>query len=156
MFSEELSDSVDQAFKKLVDYLARRDHSVKELKEKLSRRFTGCAIESALEEAANHKYLTDPKELAECVAKELHQKNKGFYYIQNYLLEKGLPEVALDSELETVKAQSVVDSKISKRPTLTNGDRSKLEQHLKNRGFDLETIETVIKQIKFSSPKDEE
>ena len=154
MQRSELNPDPFKAFDKLVDYLARRDHSTKELRQKLQSKFTNEAIESAIAEAHQRKYILPPDELAEKVYESLNRKNKGFLYILNYLQQKGLPAVEKDADLEVQKAQAVMETKLCQQQTLTYKDRPKLERTLKNRGFDLETIKTVIKEIEFTTPED--
>ena len=125
---------------KLMDYLARRDHSVKELRQKLSTHFTGEEIDQALEYAKEHNWLLPPDELAEKVANRLHEKLKGRLFIDNYLREKGLPSVAFDDELEYEKAIEFIDKKARHQEL----DRDKKGRILKNRGFDISTIQRVL------------
>lgn len=122
-----------------MDYLARRDHSEKELREKLSRTFAADVVDSAIADCRDHGWLADPLELAERVAASLHRRAKSFHYIQGFLAKKGLPRVAFDSECERAKAQEII-AKAGKKA----GDFKKMYSLLKNRGFDNDTIKKVL------------
>ncbi len=131
---------------KAMDYLARRDHSVTELKEKLGRFFEETEIDETIEEMKSRGWILPPEELSQKVAKNLHQKSKGIYYINQYLQKKGLPPVDKDPTLEFDKAMEVCRLKL-KDP----GDIQKLSSLLKNRGFDTETISQVVHEIRRNS-----
>lgn len=129
------------AKRKLMDLVASRDHSEKELRSKLREAFRrniqyrkrlatkrgqefnedtpenqaeiAVAIDEAIEFARNHAWLGKPEDLAEKMAGMLHRKNKGIVYINNYLQEKGLPPVTTDREIELEKALALVKNKYS-------------------------------------------
>lgn len=132
---------------KAMDYLARRDHSEKELIEKLSKHFPMEEIEPALAEIKKRGWLLSPEELAHKVSQNLHRKNKGHLYIQHFLREKGLPRTEKDPEMEMAKARDVLETKSrgSKEP-------KRMASLLKNRGFDTETISRMIHEIRRNSP----
>ena len=104
----------NKPIKKLMGYLATRDHSVKELRDKLSKNFSSEEIENAIDYANKSGFLIPPKELAEKIAKQLNSKGKGIRYINRYLYNKGLPEVKIDEELELLKARELIKKKFSK------------------------------------------
>ena len=131
------------AWVKAMDYLARRDHSEKELIEKLSTRYPEEEILAALSEMKERGWLLPPKELAEKVTNQFHAKNKGHLYIQHFLRKKGLPGTQKDPEMEFDKALSIIQTK-AKDPK----DIKRLASLLKNRGFDTETISRVINEIR--------
>jgi regulatory protein len=135
---------------KMMDYLARRDHSEKELRTKLQRcDFSQEEIEKALDFAKANNWLPKSEELSEKVAQQLHQKKKGTAYINMYLEEKGLPPVMKDSQQELEKALLLAQSKW--RPTESTKDllqqKQKIARFLGNRGFDMETIHQVFHQL---------
>lgn len=130
-----------------MDYLARRDHSEKELIEKLSNHFEWEEIEPAIAEMKERGWLLPPEELAQKVTESLHRKNKGHLYIQHFLRKKGLPGTEKDPERELSKAWDLIEAK-SKGPA----DAKRSASLLKNRGFDTETISRVIHEIRRNSP----
>ena len=126
---------------KLMDYLARRDHSEKELREKLSRNFEFEEIDRAIQIAKDSGWMADPQELAEKVAKRLLEKGKGSFYIKNYLLQKGLPALEIDEELEIDRGRELV------APLIERGeDYAKKQRYLKNRGYSPGVIRKVLSE----------
>ncbi|MCB0378571.1 MAG: RecX family transcriptional regulator [Bdellovibrionales bacterium] len=126
-----------------MDYLARRDHSEKELREKLGERFPIEQVEEALEKIKERGWLIPPEELSEKVALSLHRKHKSHFYILNFLRKKGLPPVEKSEDLELEKAQHILQSKVKKE-----GDLQHLRSLLLNRGFDTDTIRKVIHEVR--------
>lgn len=129
---------------KMMDLLARRDHSEKELRQKLKERdFSPEQIDTALEYAAQNGWLRPPAELSEKVAEELHRKLKGIIFINNYLEEKGLPKVAQDPEVELEKARTIMKNKLGGETSEFN-DLQKIGRALQARGFTSDIIRKVI------------
>lgn len=129
-----------------MDYLARRDHSEKELIDKLSTRYEMEEIETTLAEMKERGWLLPPEELSAKVTEQLHRKNKGYLYICHFLRKRGLPTTERDGEREYEKAREIADSKL-KDP----GDTKRLASLLKNRGFDTETIGRLIHEVRRNS-----
>ncbi len=137
--------------KKVMDMIARRDHSEKELRSKLKEKFAEAdnlpaLIDEAIEFAKSHKWLGDPQNLAERFADMLHRKNKGINYINNYLREKGLPSVGSDNDFELEKAMELVKNKYRslEGKSLSRGEKEKVGRFLVSRGFDSGTVRKVI------------
>lgn len=137
------------AKKKVMDLLARRDHSEKELRKKLREKFSenedsDDVIDEAIDFAKDNKWLGDPTDLAFKMADVLHRKNKGIHYINNYLREKGLPSVQADRDMELEKALSIVKNKYDENYKFSREDKAKVGRLLASRGFDSETVRKVI------------
>lgn len=165
------------AKKKIMDLLAQRDHSEKELRTKLREYFKrnlqyrkrlaqkkgldftedtdeanlqeiAEAIDEAIEFVKCHNWLGDAESLAEKVAHSLHRKNKGVFYINNYLKEKGLPPIHTNHDLELEKALALVKNKYSDFSELSRDDQKKQQarvaRFLTSRGFDAEIVRKVI------------
>ena len=128
---------------KAMDYLSRRDHSEKELIEKLLKFYPMEEIEKTLREVKDRGWLLPSEELSQKVAESLGRKFKGHLYINNYLRQKGLPPVPIDPEQEYEKALQLIESKL-KDPN----DIQRLSSLLKNRGFDTQTISRMIDEIR--------
>ena len=133
---------------KAMDYLARRDHSEKELREKLALRYSDEDINQALDEIRERGWLLPPEELSEKVAKSLSQRHKSHAYINHFLCKRGLPKVPKDENLELDKALDVIASKAKKRD-----DFNHLQSLLKNRGFDTDTIRKAVHETLRNTPK---
>lgn len=134
----------------VMDLLSRRDHSEKELKQKLAKReFSNEEIENALKAAKDHRWLGQPEEIAERFAEELHRKNKGIHFINGFLREKGLPPVSRDENLELEKARSLVKAKYPRLSNFTREEKLKVMRFLTSRGFDSSTIRKVSHDEEF-------
>ncbi len=135
----------------MMDMIARRDHSEKELRTKLKEKFSDEsdgleAIEAAIQYAKDHKWLGDPTDLAGRLAEMLHRRNKGINYINNYLREKGLPPVHSNRDLELEKALQLVKNKYAdnKEQNFDRSEKARVGRFLIARGFDSEIVRKVI------------
>ena len=137
---------------KLMDYLARRKHSELELRTKLQDSFTPQEIEEAILHAKNKAWIPanedQQRSLAEETAEALIKKGKGIEYINQYLEQKGLPAVKVDSSDELEKARQLVKNKFDPLENLTPEEnekqKAKIGRFLASRGFDEETVRKVI------------
>lgn len=137
-------------------YLAKRDHSEKELKMKLRRlkdfqdkkkpRYTAEEIESGIQWAVENKWLKPREQLSESVARSLHSKNKGIRYINAYLSQKGLPSQSVDDEQELEKAIRLLRKKILNK-TVDSNLKLKLSRFLISRGFGSATVAKALKGV---------
>ncbi|MCB0370047.1 MAG: regulatory protein RecX [Bdellovibrionales bacterium] len=134
--------------------LTKRDHSEKELKQKLSRAkkwdspkerlYSDKEIAEVIAWAKEYQWIKEGAYLSERWAETLNRKKKGIYYINSYLNQKGLPEIKKDQEIEIEKALGLLKLK-SRSQELTLDVKSKLTRFLKSRGFDNETIQMSFK-----------
>ena len=134
---------------KMMDYLAKRDHSVSEIKLKLKKaKFTDSEIASAIEYGVQNNWLPNSPEsntkLSEKVAESLHRKGKGIHYINQYLAQKGLPEIKNTDELELEKAFRLVKNKFSGKDLTDKAVKAKLGRFLVSRGFEMSIVRKVI------------
>lgn len=128
---------------KMMDFLARRDHSERELKQKLRQYdFSPEEIDRALTFAKEKGWLPATEDgdlvLSKKMAQGLHRRNKGILYINHYLEKKGLPALKAEPELEIEKAVQCLQNK---RRT----DKQKQMRFLLSRGFQMEVIRKVVK-----------
>ena len=129
-----------------MDLLARRDHSEKELRDKLAKHFSEDEIDPAIEEIKERGWLLPPEELSAKATESLHRKNKGYLYICHFLRTRGLPELPKDMDRELSKALEIIEQK-GIEPT----DIKRMSALLKNRGFDTETISRTIHEVRTNS-----
>ncbi len=134
------------AREKLMDYLARRDHSEMELRQKLMRNYEADEIQEALDEARESGWIIPAEDMAAKVARQLHGRRKGYFYICNYLRQKGLPKVPKEPEIELQKAREIAESKLGDDAKVWKSEAEKLARWLKSRGFEDETIWKVINE----------
>jgi regulatory protein len=131
---------------KIMDYLAQRDHSEKELRDKLARRYSPEEISEAIEGVRASGLLREPEELAKAVAAQLARKKKSYRYIQEFLKKKGLPAVQKTGEEELEKARELLLLKFRKGPPFSYEEKPKVQRYLMYRGFDHETIRKVMNE----------
>ena len=139
-----------------MEYIARRDHSEKELKAKLRRlkdfqdrkksRFSVDEIDQGIEWARVNKWLISGDQLAVSVARTLHGKKKGIRFINAYLAQKGLPSQSMDEELELEKAIKLIHRKILNK-SIDSNLKLKLTRFLISRGFPSNIISKALKGV---------
>lgn len=134
-----------QALLKIADLLSLRSHSRKELKNKLSGRFSPAEIEEALEKAEKNHWLQSPEELSQKTTHKLNAKNKSHTYIKAYLNKKGLPTPTLNTEIEKTKAQKLLFKKTKGKEISTTQEKLKLKAFLLRRGFALSIVNDLLK-----------
>ena len=133
------------AKRKIMDMLARRDHSPKELRTKLKKHeYSAEDIEAAIEFAKQGRWLADDQTLSEKMGASLHRKKKGIRYINQALNEKGLPPIKSDFEQELEKAMKLVKNKLKANEELTKEKKEKLGRFLLSRGFESSVVRKVI------------
>ncbi|MDE0092012.1 MAG: hypothetical protein OXN83_01855 [Oligoflexia bacterium] len=137
-----------QALKKIAQYLSLRSHSEKELKQKLSKKFSTAIIEEALNRARQKNWLEKPSELSQKAIEQLHQKNKSWEYIQAYFKKKELPLPAYNKEKELEKARKLLKKQIQSQ-SLSHTNPLKLKQFLANRSFETDIIDTALEELAF-------
>lgn len=130
-----------------MDILARRNHSVVELRRKLAvYEYTTSEIEDAIDFADENKWLSPPEELTQQVNRSLSRKKKSARYIDHFLRDKGLPSAEVDPEAELEKALDIVTAKLSKDSGFDFEEKKKVHRLLTNRGFDSTTIRKVMER----------
>lgn len=138
--------------KKMMDYLARRNHTELELREKLKGRYEVDEIENAINHAKNKAWIAGSEEASmvesQEIAAALKSKGKGIHYINQYLSKKGLPEISSDSGEELEKARQLVENKFDSTadlsPEESEKQKAKRARFLASRGFDEEIVRKVI------------
>ena len=141
---------------KIMDLIAKRDHSEKELRTKLRRlkdfqdnkkpRYSVEEIDQAVTWAKDNKWLKPSDQLSVTVARTLHNKSKGIRYINAYLKEKGLPPQVADEDQELDKAIKLLRRKILNK-TWDSNLKLKLSRFLISRGFHADTVAKALKGV---------
>ncbi len=146
------------AQKKMMDYLAIRDHSEKELREKLSSIYNLEEIDQAIIVAKQNRWIADSFESAHKISAEtanaLGRKGRGIGFINQYLEKKGLPEIKLDSGAELEKAKYLVENKYSDLSKMDQRQKAKVGRFLIGRGFDMDVVQQVVGDV-FEEVEDE-
>lgn len=132
---------------KIADYLARRDHSPKEILDKLEQKkiFDKELILEQLKKAQDAGWFLPEDELAQKVHAYLVRKRKSYKYIQQYLKTKGLPgtEFEPQEEAQTIKAH--LQKKFQSLIDLEYDDKQKALRSLVQKGFDPHICFEVLK-----------
>lgn len=154
-FSDHNSDlpffSLSQAKKKIMDLVAGRDHSEKELREKLASRCEPEIIDQAISWANQQNWLASADFLTEKIADQLGRRGKGIHNINEKLHELGLPSVTIDAETELEKAKNLALKKWS--PEVFDGLdlleaqklKAKMMRFLTARGFESDVVLSILK-----------
>ena len=125
-----------------MDFLAHRNHSEKELRQKLLRKFEEKDVLKALDYCREQNWLFRPEALSEQTMNALHRRKKGFLFIQRYLRQKGLPVPSKNPEIEEEKARELLGRKFNSVRDFPV--KQKAHRFLKSRGFEDEVIRRVL------------
>ncbi len=145
--------TLSDAKKKLMDFIARRDHSEKELRQKLSLRCAAEVVEKTLAWAQAQKWLTPPEKLKTQFAAQLARRGKGILKINQKLKELGLETVKSEQSAELEKAKKLVLAKWSTADFkgLAYKDAQKLKarimRFLAARGYESNIISLILSLI---------
>lgn len=141
---------LQQAKKKIMDYVAQRDHSELELRLKLEPICNALILDQALSWALQQKWLASPDQLKEKLAEFFHSKGQAVSLINEKLATKGLPAIESTFQSELIKAKTLATSKFSLDcfKSLSFAEASKLKakilRFLAARGYELEMIEQIL------------
>lgn len=146
--------------RKIMDILAMRDHSEKEITKKLKDRAPAEIITQAMNWAREQNWLPAPEKVQQMVVRSLGNRRKGKNAINQKLKEMGLDLVQIDPEIELEKALSAVETKFKK--TLLKGldfksaqkEKSRVLRFLVSRGFEFSTAQKILSTY-FINSKDE-
>ena len=147
-------------------YLARRPHSIKELKDKLFKKSKNISsINRVIEECLENKYLDDSAFAVAFLSDEIRLKKSGPLLIKNKLLSKGVQSEIIDQLLITNYSESeqfsncavLAEKKInSVNPKVSGPDKkSKVVNYLKQKGYHWESIRPVIDSLKMGDKNEE-
>lgn len=133
-----------KALAALTRWLARRDHSEHEMRQKLSRYYTPEVVERVIVEAKESRWILPPAELAQKWFETLNRRKRSHGYIQKVLKKHRLPDVSRDRDAEFEKCLLLVETKFKKTANFDRIEQGKVARFLQYRGFDSETIRRVI------------
>ncbi len=151
--------NLQDAKKKIMDYVARRDHSEKELRKKLATRCEPDVINAAITWAQEQNWLAAPEVLTERMAGQLHRRGHGIRRINQKLKEKGLHSVSGNSDDELEKAKRLVLNKWSSENFRgldfkeSQKLKAKIMRFLMTRGYESHIINQILKtEFKIGAP----
>lgn len=138
-------------YNKALDIISRREHSSKEVRDKLARKFNSDdLIESAIENLITNNLINDNR-FAEMYV--LSRKKKGFgpkriaYELSSKGVKDSLSNEAIINEggwLES--AQNVFAKKFKEGPSSDFKESMKQKTFMQNRGFSFKEIDSVMQQ----------
>lgn len=140
-----------EAKRKIMDLLARRDYSLKELTTRLKARCEPEIVTQALDWARTQNWLPSEEKVQEQVVKALGRRKKGQRAINQKLKQMGLQPVKIEPEIELEHAYEAVQSKWT-RGALKGFDfkesqkeRARVMRYLASRGFGGDIVQKVLK-----------
>jgi regulatory protein len=123
---------------KMMDLIAIRDHSEKEIRKKLSVYYENDEIQKAIDYGKKHNWIPESFEqlskLSEQFASQLQRKGKGKLAVNQKLKEKGLPAISSDFDVELKNALSLAKKKLGSK-TADKKMKEKIGRFLIGRGF---------------------
>jgi len=134
---------------KAVDLLARREHSEKELKQKLSRYdFESDLIDGVLEELIERDYLNDWR-FARLWMSHRIDKGYGPYQVESGVIAKGVSrfiaaEILIELDVDWMQHLHQVYGSRYSRGCLDDDERLKQARFLQYRGFSREMISELL------------
>lgn len=151
---EELADSINykKAINKCYDLLSRRDHSVKELRQKLLRTSDEKNCNRAIEKMLEYGYLDDEKYAQKLLNYLLQNKKMSRSFIRQEMYKRGLSQdiisfVMQDTEIDNIPTIiDLINTKYRNKMQAENG-REKVIQALMRRGFSYGDIKSAINLI---------
>jgi len=141
-----------EIYKKSLDLLARREHSIWELRQKLRQCFPGFReVEPVLLQLEEQKFLCDERFSLNFVRSRMANRSWGAYRLRAELKQRGVAGQWIDQALASEVDESVLREKAEALvrkfgfPTDPAAKR-KLAQKLYQRGFSQELINQVLSQ----------
>ena len=136
-------------YNKSLDLLSRREHSIKEIKEKLSARFEHKEIIESVIVKLSDNNLVNNTRFAEAYVSARKRKGFGPKKIAFELLSKGVDESLLNKIIyEEGDWESTAKLAFSKKfkdgPSFDTNEKLKQKSFLQNRGFRFKEIESVF------------
>jgi len=159
---KEKSGNIEKALKYAYWLIGRRNHSEKEMRQKLGRNYNSGVVEPVIEKLKLQKVINDDlfaKEWAEYRLKQNKSKN----FVMSELSRKGISrKTAQDifSEMnidESANAYNSVERKIRQYAKLEPfKKKNKILRFLASKGFDFDVIEQVTQKLMESDKSEED
>ncbi len=141
-----MNEELQKALESLARYLAARDHSATELRNKMKRRFEPEVVEAAIAFAQDREWLAAPEKLALRATEEFGRRKKSHRYIQGQLRKRGLPATGRDEGQEIEKIRALLQGKFGSGGVLSYEEKTKAYRFLKYRGFEDGLIRKVLNE----------
>ncbi len=136
---------------KALRILARRDHSVLELRLKLKQKvsFDSETFKNLVNQLKDNGYLAEDSELVNCYIQKWRKEGRGRQWISSKLRLKGLPQIGLQDDLDEIaSARRYLEKKTgaSTFRGFSQVKRTKVANALVRRGFTTNLILALIKE----------
>lgn len=133
-----------------MDLLARREHTRRELTEKLCKKFgNSCQIEPQLDRLENEGLQSDER-FVEAFVNYRANSGKGPIRISQELKQKGASSALIEAYLDSRDsmwidiAREVMQKKFGKNPTNTPAEKAKRARFLQYRGFSNDIVFRIV------------
>lgn len=151
---EELVEKIGyrKAFNKCADLLSRRDHSVKELRDKLLRTVDEASADRAIGKYIEMGYLDDEK-FARALAEHLYNvKNYSDSHVKQELFKRGISrdivnEIVDSTENDSVQSVITIINKKYLNKLNIEGGREKVIAAMMRKGFSYSDIKSALDEI---------
>lgn len=149
---------VSVAFGKAVDYLARAMKTTKQMHDYLTKKgYAAEVVNAVIQKLQGYKYLDD-----QTYARLYTQQSKAYKgerRIKQELVNKGIAHDQVDDEVQIDKDDQLQTATILAEKYLKNKDRDiktmqKLQRFLLYRGFDFDTVNSIIRKYKSCNTDD--
>lgn len=140
------STAYTRALDSLTRYLALRDHSRAELRQKLTRRHDPELVDHLLLEADANGWLASEESVAEKLVAALERRNKSRRYIEGQLRSKRLPVPPKNEEAELSAARHLIERKFGPPSEMSYEEKTKAMRFLSYRGFNGNAIRQVLNE----------
>lgn len=151
---QELVDVINyrKAINKCYDLLSRRDHSVKELRDKLLRTSDEKNADRAIEKMLELGYLDDEKYAKLLVNHLLNSKKMSKAFVKQEMYKRGISSDIISTTLEEIEIDNVpsivalLQTKYRNKLTAENG-QDKVIASLMRKGFSYADVKTALDMI---------
>lgn len=133
-----------------MDFLARREHSRRELLTKLGRRFASDVAEQAVSRLCEQGLQSDQRFAASFV-RQRSQRGYGPLRTRQELRQKGVADSDIETALEAEDIDwyaalvELVERKYRGEPPADIKDKAKRQRFLQSRGFSLDQIRELLR-----------
>ncbi len=148
-------------------FLSRRQHSIKELRDKLFRKSkTSKLIDKVIKHLLDKRYLDDFSFAKTFLNEEIKLKKNGPLLIKSKLLRKGIKSETIEllisskysNSMQINNCKYLAEKKLNSliKKSTNKNKKIKLINHLKQKGYDWETCDQVFNSIYPGGNEDEE
>lgn len=141
--------SANEIRRKAMDLLARREHSAKELKDKLGRRFDGALEIEAVVSVLSEEGLQSDQRFAESFCRQRIASGYGPMRIKMELVQRGIDQTATEAVLCSAQADWLALCELAREKKFGDlpGDakeRARQQRFLYYRGFSPSLINEIL------------